>query len=200
MHDARYIEMVKKAFESSDNTAKCIIDIAAIELPKEAGPLITLIHGDALQLQAAINYAKNDDPAHPSDGVIIKLTNELSSKIKQKLQRYLTDWDNNNTYHYSFELKATYGTFKNDRGEVEYIEVINRNTSIMSVKDAVRSAQEWESQLLKRVKLYTDQEIGHKRISVKPTYVIRDKKLLKVAAGTLEFNDGYGISTWLNQI
>jgi hypothetical protein len=200
MDNAKYIELVKTALGSTENRIECIIHVAAIELPKDADPLIALIHGDALQLQDAINYAKNYDPVSPSDEAISKLSAALSIEIKQKLERYLADGDGGNTYRYSFELKATYGTFKNDRGEVEYIDVINRNTSIETIADAVRSAQEWESQLLERIRMYADQKTGHKRISVKPTYVIRDKKLHKVAAGTLEFDNGFGISTWLNQI
>ncbi len=158
-----------------------------------------MIHGDSQQLQSAVDYAKNYDPASPSDKEIENLIDKLSDKITQKLERYLANWNSGNTYHYSFSLKATYGAFKNDHGDVDYIEICKRDVAINIVSEAIQAATEWESHLLERIVLYTDQEIGHKRISVKPTYVIRDKNLLKVAAGTFQGDDEFGISTWLNQ-
>jgi hypothetical protein len=199
MNNAKYIELVKEALDTAKDKVGCIAKISALSLPANADPLIVLIHGDSQQLQSAVSYAKNNDPASPDDDEIKELGADLSDEIIQKLKRYLADWDSGNMYHYRFNLKATYGAFTNEHGDVEYIEICKYDDGIKTIKEAIQSAKEWQARLSERIKLYSDQEIGHKLISVKPTYVIRDKNLQKVASGTLQGNDEFGISTWLNQ-
>jgi hypothetical protein len=199
MDDAKYIELVKATLNTSEDKAECITQISALSLPNNASPLVVLVHGDSQQLQNAINYAKNDDPASLNDDEIAELSTDLSDKITQKLKRYLADWDSGNTYHYQFSLKAIYGAFTSNPGDVEYIEIRKHDKTIKTVHEAIQSAKEWQSHLSERIKLYPDQEIGYKLISVKPTYIIRDENLQKVAAGTLQGDDEFGVSTWLNQ-
>ncbi len=117
----------------------------------------------------------------------------------QNISKYLNDWKTGNVYHYSFGIKASYGAFKNEQGEVEYIDVINSDVDASTVDEAISVAKEWESHLLERIVLYSDQKTVHKRISTKPFYIISDNQQNNIASGTLEFDDESGISTWLNQ-
>ncbi len=199
MNDKNYIEQVRSALNSSDDNAESIKRVSELTLPNDANPLLALIHGDSQQLEYATNYARNDDPANPSDGEIEELSNRLSKEIFMKLQKYLADWDDGNHYYYSFQLKATYGAFKNNQGEVEYIDVYKINSDIKTVKEAVQVAKDWENTLLERIIIYVDQETGHKRISTKPVYTILDTHHTKITTGNLEFDDEQGMSTWLNQ-
>lgn len=199
MDDEKYIELVKIALDSHKTVADKIAEIATLELPHNASPLVVLIHGDSQQLERVVDYAENDDPANPDDEEVRNLTEDVSTKIISKLKRYLSDWDNNNTYRYRFEIKATYGAFKNERGDVEYVDIIQRSSDIKTVGEAIIAARDLQPRLLERIKLYSDQETGHKLISVKPIYTIYDKNLLRIAAGTLQGDDEFGISTWLNQ-
>lgn len=195
MNESDYIMLVKSTVDEPDG----ILKIAAIELPIDTSPLLALIRGDAQQLQHDLDYANNHDPTDPDEDEIRELAREVSMQIISKIKRYLSDWDSGNTYQYGFKIKATYGAFKNEHGDIEYIDVIQRDPGVKTVSGAVKAARTWQSHLLERIKLYPNQETGHKLISVDPTYIIRDSYGIKIAAGTMRFKDGRDISTWLNQ-
>lgn len=199
MNDQEYIDAVKAALGSDETIADKIAAVAALELPHNAPPIIALIHGDSLQLESDASYAEDYDPYRPDREEVGELIDDVSATIINKLKRYMSDWDSGNTYRYAFQIKASYGAFKNEHGDVEYVDIIQKHPDVQAVAEAVKTAEDWRSHLLERVKLYQNQEIGHKLISVKPTYIIYDKNLLKIAAGTLQGDDEFGISTWLNQ-
>lgn len=200
MNNRKYIEQIKAIVDSSIDRIERIEQVAALILPEDADPLVSLIHGDAQQLEHDTDYAKNYDPAAPNEQEIRELREHLAAQIEEKIKKYLADWDANNFYYYTFSLRATYGAFKNKQGDKEFIDIIKHCFEVKTIKDAVRAATQWESQLLERIVLYEKQEIGHKQISVKPIYTISDTKLNRIASGVLEFDDEDGISTWLNQI
>ena len=200
MSEASYIQHVKALLLSHGDKAESINKINRLDLPANADPLLALIHGDSGELEYAVSYALEHDPAKPSDEDIRKLSDELADKITEKLRRYLDDWEQQNSYHYSFSLRATYGGFTSGQGDTEYVDVTKSIPDAKTIDDAIRAAKEWEGQLLERVKFYADSATGHKRISVIPTYVIGDSQLNKVASGVLRFDDEFGISTWLNQV
>ena len=193
------MQAVKVALGSDKTVADKIAEIVALELPNNAAPLIVLVHGDSTQLKSVVSYAENDNASQPSKEEIIELIEDLSAKIITKLERYLTDWDSGNTYRYRFEIKASYGVFKNELGDIEYIDIVKNYPDIKTVGEAIQEARNWQSLLLERIKLYQNQETGHKLISVKPTYIIQDSNGKQIAAGTLQGNNEFGISTWLNQ-
>lgn len=72
---------------------------------------------------------------------------------------------------------------------------LNQTTS----SEAIVATKECSTRLLERVLFYAKQETGHKQISVKPIYKILDTNGKQIAAGTIEFDDERGVSTWLNQ-
>ena len=199
MTETDYIEQVKSNLNDTTDRAKSVAKIYKLELPNNANPLLVLIHGDSGELADAVSYAREHDPANPSDEEIEELSNNIVEEVITKLKQYLRDWDSQNAYHYSFQLKASYGAFTNSQGDTEYIDVIKRIADVKTVKEAVRAARVWERQLLERIVFYIETETSHKRISVKPTYTIRDSHLAKIASGTLQSDDEFGISTWLNQ-
>jgi hypothetical protein len=199
VNDTNYIEQVRSVLNSSDNDVDKVQKIYALIPPENSTPLVVLIHGDSQQLEDNTKYARNDDPANPSDKEINELQKRLAMQIVEKVGKYLADWDAENVYNYSFSLKATYGAYKNDQGEVEYVDVIKSDNALKTIPEAVQAARQWQNRLLERITLYTEQEVGHKQISVKPIYTIRDAKRNHIASGTLEFDDERGVSTWLNQ-
>lgn len=199
MNDKNYIDQVKAVLNLSDNNVDKVQKIYELVPPKNSSPLVVLIHGDSQQLADATEYARNDDPANPSDEEINELQERLATQILEKVNKYLADWDAENMYHYSFSLKATYGSFKNEQGEVEYVDVIKSDSTLKTVVEAVQAAKQWQDRLFERIVFYSEQEVGHKQISVKPIYIIRDTKRNHIASGILEFDDEQGISTWLNQ-
>ena len=199
MNAEKYIDAVKAALDSDVTIADKIAAVAALELPHNAPPLTVLIHGDSQQLESDVSYAEGYDPSHPDEEEVGELVNDVSATIIKKLKRYMSDWDSGNTYQYVFQIKASYGASNNEQGDVEYVDIIKSCPDVKTVAEAVKAARDWQSRLLERVNLYQNQERGHRLLSVKPTYVIYDKNLLEIAAGTLQGDDEFGISTWLNQ-
>lgn len=199
MSETAYIDQVKSLLNHPNkDSSECITAISLLPIPDNANPLLVLIHGDSEELRNAINYANDYDPASPSADEIRQLSDNVSEKIITKIKNYLNDWDKRNLYKYSFSLKATYGSFKNSQGDMEYLRVF-KDLSQATLGEAIMAAKEWSTHLLERVLFYTEQETGHKQISVKPIYRVLDAHSKQIAAGTLEFDDEQGVSTWLNQ-
>lgn len=199
MDDEKYIDAVKALLGSNKTVADQITEVASLNLPRNAAPLLVLVHGDSQELKSVTNYAENDDPSSPGEQAIKALAEAVATKIKSKLKRYVSDWNGGNMYRYVFAIKASYGAFKDERGDIEYVDIIQECPHVQTVTDAVKAARSWQSQLLEQIKLYRNQATEHKLISVKPTYTIYDKNLLKIATGTLQGDDEFGVSTWLNQ-
>lgn len=178
----------------------CVTKISGLTLPADPSPLVMLVYGDSQQLPEATKYAQQDDPCTPSAEEVQTLRKNISKEIIKKLQKYLADWNAGNVYHFIFELRASYGRFVGKNGDVEYITIHHEIPNTHTIEEAAFAAREWERTLLDRVILYTDEEIGHKYISVRPVYTILDTHDTKIAAGFIAFGDHRGVSTWVNQL
>ena len=200
MNEEYYMQQVELILDMHEVADERVDKISKLSLPDDASPLAILIHGDSRQLLEATKYAQQDDPYTPSVEEVQKLRKNLSQEIIKKLQKYLADWRVGNGYHFIFELRASYSRFVGEDGAIEDIDIHGRNLVACTIDDAVHAAQEWESTLLNRIVLYSDQEIGHKRISVRPIYTIFDTHNARIAAGFIAFGDHRGVSTWVNQL
>lgn len=201
MNDKDYIEKVKTILTTGKDDTELVAQIASLEVPQDADPLVALIHGDSGQLQHVANSALYDDIAPPSDEEIKEFENEISKEILAKTRKYLDDWSEGNEYHCSFGLTTTYSAFKNEHGDIEHIEAAMR-IDAKTVSEALEACKDWEARLLERVAFYADQQRGHKRSSVEITYKIyvwREDKNVTVASGFIGPVYKGGFSTWLNQ-
>lgn len=134
MNDTTYLKHVNALLKSSEARADLVQKIRNLQLPEIDNPLVALIHGDSKHLEFATKYAQINDPANPSDEEINSMREELATETLGKINKYLADYNSGNLYHYSFSLAATYGAFKNERGDVEYVTVTNRNEYIKTKK------------------------------------------------------------------
>lgn len=198
MTEEAYIKQVKDILASINALNYKVAEICNLTVPENANPLLVLIHGDSELLEDDIAYIKENEEA--SEDELVRIEQDLSSRIINKIQKYTDDWDANNRYYYEFSLRARYGVLRNGGPAASEYVTIDKEAVAKTVHDAAKSAKDWEKQLRKEITLYVDQETVHTQISVMPIYTIYDSRTQKIAAGFLAYDNEKGISTWLNQL
>lgn len=193
-----YIDHVKEKLKITDKQ-QAIRDIIALEKPRDAPPIVDLIHGDSLQLVDDLDLRYNEDDELADEAQIMKVSKEIAHEVVGKIKRYLDDWDADNTYKYTFKLYVSFGRFKDAHGGIENIDAFRTDLPLQTADQAIQAAKEWGSALLERVVFYPDQAVGHKRGVVQVIYKISDSRGKVIAHGNM-YQHSELVSTWQNNI
>lgn len=201
MTQSEYITLVKNILNSKSGKIESVKKVYELKLPENPNPLLALIHGDSYEYIWTLKAYRGD----MFDDEIEEFTKDLPSQIIQKLQSYLSDWDDKCTYRYSFSLKAQYNLYKDSRNKSGLIQdrkyVRKDLPNAVTVDEAIQATKSWKEELPSTQRFNENQTFGHKRQGMATCFDIyttkkdgTDKLLL---SGVLSPEFNYLVTSWL---